>query len=174
MHAWEEWGEDCVERFAGMFAFAIWDRNRETLFLARDRLGKKPLYYSRLPDGGLLFASELKALLVHPRIAARAWIRRGRGIFRLRLRARSAQILTSVHKLPAAHTLICDRRNGARPMPREYWDMRASPRRTPLGDTACEELIERLRAAVKRTPDLGSAARRLPLRWRRFQRASWR
>src|SRR3989304_8069814 len=66
VHAWEAWGEDCVQRFRGMFAFALWDRNRETLFLARDRLGVKPLYYAMLDDGMLIFGSELKALLVHP------------------------------------------------------------------------------------------------------------
>src|SRR6266851_9235225 len=66
VHAWEQWGEDCVTRFRGMFAFALWDRNRETLFLARDRLGVKPLYYARLGDGTLIFGSELKSLMVHP------------------------------------------------------------------------------------------------------------
>src|SRR5471032_1482195 len=71
VHAWEEWGERCVDRFRGMFAFAVWDENRETLFLARDRLGKKPLYYAVLDDGMLLFASELKALLVHPQLPCR-------------------------------------------------------------------------------------------------------
>src|SRR5512145_1697504 len=65
VHAWEAWGADCVRRFRGMFAFALWDRNRETLFLARDRLGVKPLYYALLPDGQLLFGSELKSLLAH-------------------------------------------------------------------------------------------------------------
>src|SRR5215831_13788992 len=55
VHAWEEWGPRCVERFAGMFAFAIFDRNRQTLFLARDRLGKKPLYYAQLANGQLIF-----------------------------------------------------------------------------------------------------------------------
>ena len=65
VHAWEEWGEECVKRFRGMFAFAVWDRNRQTLFIARDRVGKKPLYYAILPDGKLVFGSELKALLVH-------------------------------------------------------------------------------------------------------------
>src|SRR5689334_18194815 len=57
VHAWEQWGERCVERFRGMFAFALWDRNRQTLFMARDRLGVKPLYYALLDDGTLLFGS---------------------------------------------------------------------------------------------------------------------
>ena len=65
VHAWEEWGEDCVDRFRGMFAFGLWDRNQELLFLARDRLGVKPLYYAELADGMFLFASELKGLLAH-------------------------------------------------------------------------------------------------------------
>ena len=69
VHAWEAWGEDCVERFRGMFAFALWDRNRQTLFLARDRLGVKPMYYALLDDGTLLFGSELKSLLAHRRPA---------------------------------------------------------------------------------------------------------
>ena len=65
VHAWEAWGEACVARFRGMFAFGLWDRNRATLFLARDRLGVKPLYYALLPDGMFVFGSELKSLLVH-------------------------------------------------------------------------------------------------------------
>jgi asparagine synthase (glutamine-hydrolysing) len=65
VHAWEAWGERCVDRFRGMFAFALWDRNRETLFLARDRLGVKPLFYALLDDGSFLFGSELKSLLAH-------------------------------------------------------------------------------------------------------------
>src|SRR5690349_11301023 len=60
VHAWESWGVACVERFRGMFAFALWDRNRQTFFLARDRLGVKPLHYALLEDGCLVFGSELK------------------------------------------------------------------------------------------------------------------
>ena len=66
VHAWEQWGEACVERFRGMFAFGLWDRNKETFFLARDRLGVKPLYYALLDDGQLIFGSELKVLTAHP------------------------------------------------------------------------------------------------------------
>ena len=65
VHAWEAWGEQCVTRFRGMFAFALWDRNQQTLFLARDRLGVKPMFYALLPDGTLLFGSELKSLLAN-------------------------------------------------------------------------------------------------------------
>lgn len=71
VHAWEEWGDRCLDRFNGMFAFAIWDRGKDTLFLARDRLGVKPLYYTMLADGRLLFASELKALMVSPDVSRR-------------------------------------------------------------------------------------------------------
>ena len=66
VHAWEEWREDCLSRLTGMFAFALWDEDNETLFLARDRLGEKPLYYARLDSGWVVFGSELKALMEHP------------------------------------------------------------------------------------------------------------
>ena len=68
VHAWEEWKEDCVQHFNGMFAFAIWDEPNQTVFLARDRFGEKPLYYTVLDNGLLLFASELKSILLHPRV----------------------------------------------------------------------------------------------------------
>ena len=61
LHAYKEWGERCFERFSGMFAFALYDSNTDTVVLARDQFGKKPLYYTQR-DGHILFASELKAL----------------------------------------------------------------------------------------------------------------
>src|SRR5437867_5313726 len=64
VHAYEEYGVECVERLHGMFGFAFWDGPRRRLLLARDRAGKKPLYYSRV-DGGLVFASEIMSLLIN-------------------------------------------------------------------------------------------------------------
>jgi len=70
LHAYEEWGADCLQRFNGMFAFAIWDSRRNQLFLARDRIGIKPLYYYQDADR-LIFASEIKAILADPSVARR-------------------------------------------------------------------------------------------------------
>ena len=116
VHAWEAWGEDCVERFRGMFAFALWDRNRETLFLARDRLGVKPLYYALLPDGTLLFGSELKSLLAHPAVWRATSIRCAvEEYFALGYVAEPRTIFAAARKLPPAHTLTsAARRAGAR------------------------------------------------------------
>ena len=65
VHAWEQWGETAVQRFRGMFAFAVWDERKQTLWLGRDRLGKKPLYYCD-HQGSFLFGSEIKTILEAP------------------------------------------------------------------------------------------------------------
>src|SRR5688572_10878215 len=123
VHAWEEWGEDCVRRFRGMFAFALWDRNRETLFLARDRLGVKPLYYAELDDGTLAFASELKGLTAHPALKRELDPFAIEEYFALGYVPEPRTIYQAARKLPPAHTL-CVRRGGALAAPREYWDVR--------------------------------------------------
>jgi asparagine synthase (glutamine-hydrolysing) len=69
IHLYDEYGIDCVHHLRGMFAFAIWDKREKILFIARDRVGKKPLLYSHLPDGSLIFGSEFQALLKHPDIS---------------------------------------------------------------------------------------------------------
>ncbi len=105
VHAWEAWGEACVERFRGMFAFALWDRNRKTLFLARDRLGVKPLHYALLADGTFLFGSELKALLAHPAFARDIDPCAVEEYFALGYVAEPRTIFKAARKLPPAHTL---------------------------------------------------------------------
>src|SRR5262245_45268805 len=68
LEALKAWGPAALDRFVGMFAFALWDKSRQKLLLGRDRLGKKPLFYARLPGGGIAFASEPRALAVHPEV----------------------------------------------------------------------------------------------------------
>lgn len=148
VHAWEAWGEACVERFRGMFAFALWDRNRETLFLARDRLGVKPLYYALLPDGQCVFGSELKALLLHPGVTRNIDSCAVEEYFALGYVAEPRTIYTSVKKLPPAHTLML-RRGDAPPEPREYWDVRFTLDNRIGFEDAKAELDRRLQESIR-------------------------
>jgi asparagine synthase (glutamine-hydrolysing) len=148
VHAWEQWGEDCVARFRGMFAFALWDRNRETLFLARDRLGVKPLYWALLDDGLLVFGSELKSLLANGGLRREIDPYAVEEYFALGYVAEPRTIFRQARKLAPAHTL-CFRRGAPPPMPREYWDVRFTLDRQLTLDDACAELRERLRESVR-------------------------
>ena len=148
MHAWEEWGERCVERFRGFFAFALWDRNRESLFLARDRLGVKPLHYAILPDGMVLFGSELKSMLAHGGMAREIDPLAIEEYFALGYVADPRTIFKAAKKLPPAHTLLL-RRGQSAPEPREYWDVRFSVGSVPSDEEACEELVRRLTESVR-------------------------
>jgi asparagine synthase (glutamine-hydrolysing) len=148
VHAWEAWGEACVERLRGMFAFALWDRNSETLFLARDRLGVKPLHYALLPDGKLIFGSELKSLLAHGGFSRELDPCAVEEYFALGYVPEPRTIFASVAKLPPGHTLAV-RRGGRGAVPKEYWDARFTlDNRISAGD-ACAELVERLRESVR-------------------------
>src|SRR5262249_27932565 len=148
VHAWEAWGERCVERFRGMFAFALWDRNRETLFLARDRLGVKPLYYAILGDGTLLFGSELKSLLAHPGLARPLDPCALEDYFALGYVPEPRTIFASAQKLPPGHTLTV-RRGQPPARPVEYWDVSFTID-NPIGESdAREELVRRLRESVR-------------------------
>jgi len=148
VHAWEEWGEDCVRRFNGMFAFAIWDRNRQCLFLARDRLGIKPLYYGVSGEGRLLFGSELKALLKDPALPRNLRADAVEDFFTFGYVPDPKVIIEGVWKLPPGHTLIV-RRGADLPGPRQYWDVDFS--QPPVqSDDLYGELVARFTAAVKR------------------------
>jgi asparagine synthase (glutamine-hydrolysing) len=148
VHAWEEWGAACVERFRGMFAFAIWDRKQSTLFLARDRLGIKPLYYSLLSDGRLLFGSELKALLAHDGWPRKLDPRSVEDYFGFGYVPEPRTIFTNVFKLEPGHTLTV-RRGDAGLQTRQYWDVNFTANGIADEKEAAGELIERLREAVK-------------------------
>jgi len=148
VHAWEQWGDKCVERFRGMFAFALWDRNRQTFFMARDRLGVKPMYYALLDDGLLIFGSELKSLMAHGGLKRDIDPMALEEYFALGYVAEPRTIFRQAKKLPPAHTLAI-RRGEPVGEPREYWDVDFSLN-NPIGmEDACEELVRRLRESVK-------------------------
>ncbi len=147
VHAWEQWGEQCVERFRGMFAFALWDRNRKTLFLARDRLGVKPLYYGTLADGTFAFGSELKCLTVCPNFNRKFDDFAIEEYFAFGYIPDPRTIYVNASKLPPAHTLIF-RVGDERPRLRQYWDVSFEPNSRLSLDDAAHELRDRLREAV--------------------------
>ncbi|GMV44018.1 MAG: asparagine synthetase B [Myxococcales bacterium] len=136
VHGWEEWGMALFPRLNGMFGAAIWDARTRTLVLARDRFGKKPLYWAETPDG-LVFGSELKALMAHP------WIRRDLDLASLRKYLvfdyvpGPHSILRGVHKLPAGGLLVW---SGGSARVETWWDLRFPE--PPAGTE--QELADRL------------------------------
>ena len=148
VHAWEQWGEACVQRFRGMFALVLWDRNRQTLFMARDRLGVKPLYYALLGDGRLLFGSELKSLLAHGGLKRDIDPLAVEEYFALGYVAEPRTIFRQARKLPPGHSLAI-RRGQPVQEPREYWDVRFTLGNPSSAEDACAELVHRLKESVK-------------------------
>ena len=146
MHAWEQWGEDCVKRFRGMFAFALWDRNRQTLFLARDRLGVKPLYYALLDDGTLLFGSELKSLLAHGGLRRDIDPLAVEEYFALGYVAEPRTHLPPGAASCRRRTRWCIRRGQPVAEPKEYWDVHFTLGNPISAEDACAELV---RAAAR-------------------------
>jgi asparagine synthase (glutamine-hydrolysing) len=147
VNAWKEWGRDCVLHLTGMFAFALWDQRAHTLFLARDRLGEKPLYYSILPDQTLIFGSELKALLVHPAVSRDIDPCAVEEFFALGYIAEPRTIYAQVAKLPAGYTLLIKRGQG--PDLRPYWDPKPAEISQAELARLDDSLIERLGGIVK-------------------------
>lgn len=148
--AYREWGPDCLQRFNGMFAMAVWDAQEHALFLARDHFGIKPLYVARLP-GGVAFASEAKALLELPEIEAAVDSRALAQYLAFLWVPEPGSIFRGIEKLPAAH--YCLVRGGASEYVR-WWDVGFPPASEPpsarsLQDVAAE-LRTRLAAAVER------------------------
>src|SRR3954469_7615074 len=119
VHAYEEWGEDCVQRFRGMFAFAIWDAPKRRLLLVRDRLGIKPLYWSRTHDV-LLFASEIKSILASGLVQAEANRDVMPEVLSTRYTAGEATLFRGVQKLLPGHLLVFE---GGEIRTKQYWDI---------------------------------------------------
>src|SRR3954469_8822617 len=104
IHAYEEYGTDCVRHLRGMFAFAIWDAKRQRLFIARDRVGIKPLYYCQTPNT-FYFASELKAIIADPAVSREVNPGGLRQFFSFYYLAGEETLFKSVQKLPPGHHL---------------------------------------------------------------------
>ena len=133
LKAYIEWGPACVEKCNGIFAFAVWEAETETLFLARDRMGVKPLFYALTPEGGLVFASELKALLQHPAMPPEV---DQDGVAELLLigpgRTPGAGVFRNVRELLPGQWVIFSRR-GLRL--HTYWSLTARPHEENEADT---------------------------------------
>jgi asparagine synthase (glutamine-hydrolysing) len=148
VHAWEQWGEDCVHRLRGMFAFAIWDRNRQTLFLARDRLGIKPMHYAVLPGGMFVFGSELKSVLAAPGLSREIDPCAVEDYFAYGYVPEPRTIFKDARKLEPGHMLTI-RVGDAALQPRRFWDVPFEPIHGMTDRDIEGELIPRLREAVQ-------------------------
>jgi asparagine synthase (glutamine-hydrolysing) len=140
-HLYEESGPRFVERLDGMFALALWDAGRKRLVLARDRLGKKPLLWTRLPDGTLAFASELKALLRLPQVSREVDLEAIDAFLALQYVPGDRTALLGIHKLPPGHLLVAD---GGTERIERYWQ----PQATAEPSAHEDEWLERVRTTV--------------------------
>lgn len=151
LKCYETWGTDCLSRLNGMFAFAIWDPRQRHLFLARDRLGKKPLYYAEA-SGIFAFASELKALLALPQVGADATIDEQAisDYLSLGYIITPKTIFRGIRRLPAGHYALVIPENGLVAC-RDYWRLHDVFRRTkrPYDREAQEQFLDLFQDAVR-------------------------
>ncbi|MEY2476252.1 MAG: hypothetical protein QOG87_1567 [Actinomycetota bacterium] len=145
VHLYEELGDRCVERLRGMFAFALWDERRRRLLLARDRVGKKPLFYWRT-DQGIWFGSELKALLQHPEFPRSVDPQAVLDYLYLGYVPGPETIYRDVRRVPPAHTLSYE---AGSVRTARYWGLAYEPKQQISEDDAVEALKEALLEAVR-------------------------
>jgi asparagine synthase (glutamine-hydrolysing) len=145
VHAYEEWGEGCVQRFRGMFAFAIRDIGKDRLFLARDRFGKKPIFYANY-NGRFVFASEMKAILTDRALARRIDEEALAAFFMLSYIPAPLTIFEGIRKLPPGCTLTVA---SGRVVERQYWDLTFAPNRSRSEADFIDEFMERMAEAVR-------------------------
>jgi asparagine synthase (glutamine-hydrolysing) len=147
VHLYEELDDGCVDRLDGMFAFGLWDESRSRLVLARDRLGVKPLYYTR-QQGMLLFASEIKALVAHPLVSRDIDTEALYHYLTFRTVPAPMTMFAGIHKLPAGHVLTCDAEGQV--TIRRYWDPVRPGEEPPKHDPAAPERVRDMLAASVR------------------------
>lgn len=148
LHGWAAWGPAMLDRLNGMFAFALHDTRRQSLFLARDRLGVKPLHYVELSDGGLAFASELKGLLAHPLLRREPDIRAIEDYMAFGYVPDDACIVAGVRKLAAGHSLLIERGKPV-PAPSRWWGVDFSRRASGSAKALEEQLVALMRDCVR-------------------------
>ena len=148
-HLWEDDGCRLPERIDGMFAVAVWDEKRQAGLLARDRVGKKPLYYWE-HDGAIYYSSELKALLEVPGFDRRLNLHALHHYLSYKHVPHPLTIFEDVRILPPAHRLLFE--SGGPPRVERYWQLSFAPREEPIGDEEeiVDELIAQLKPAVAR------------------------
>ena len=144
VHAYEEYGEDCLAHFNGMFAFVLWDAERQTLFAARDRMGEKPFYFAER-NGWFVFGSEVRALLAHPEIGRDLDLRGFSRYLTSGYVADPHTILKGVVKLPPGHSVTV---SSGKVSVNRYWDLSFEPSRVGV-EASAEGLWEALCAAVR-------------------------
>ncbi len=147
LYAWRQWGVDCVRHLNGMFAFAVFDHRTKQLFVARDRLGVKPLFYAEISDGSVIFGSELKALLAHPLLRREPSIRAVDEYLAFGYVPDHISLVKGVKKLSAGHYLLLEQ-GKAQVTPIQYWDMDFSERSKASASELEEELISLLKQSV--------------------------
>ncbi len=149
LHAYEEWGVECLIHFRGMFAFAIWDSKLQRLFMARDRLGKKPLvYFSQ--NGQFAFGSEIKALLQNPGVERRVNHRALHHYLTYQYVPSPETIFEGIKKLPPAHYLLYDRKGNIRI--ERYWKLKFNPNHQTYTDA--QELGDRIQTELEESVKL--------------------
>jgi asparagine synthase (glutamine-hydrolysing) len=146
VHAYEEFGPACVEDLRGMFAFAIWDDKNRTLFIARDRPGKKPLYYTVTRGGTFVFGSELKAVLEHPDVGREINLEAVDAYFTLGYVPDPLTIFLNIHKLSPGHYLTFSE---GRLTVRRYWDFDLTAAESDREDDYVDELRTLLDESVR-------------------------
>lgn len=145
LHAYEEYGEACVEHFNGMFSFAIWDENKQKLYLARDRLGKKPLFYIETPMS-FIFASEIKAILENPEVKREIDVQALSIYFSVGYFLAPFSIINNIKKLPAGFTLTF---NDGNLNVRQYWDLDSTKKDNKTEKQWIDEFRDLLADSVK-------------------------